>query len=261
MPDFGCRKAGGQRKNQPLKGSIADLRGCYSPLESLEDGKNMAKRTITDAIRIIHNCAVQYGKNLAGNSLLFVTSQNNSTVCFETIFLPRNYLHLTGVITDLKGDLFYQAAINNRLSPNEIALTSDGKTEQKLDVLPQLMNIHLTARMVGDYDNSRPLLIADKFAGTVTMAMGFINVNGRYIPKTALKVDMRDITEKATRLKIVAIFVKPSSDDLYKNLTYLAKGLCIDDEMFSKILCEKVDEPNLTATFVIPRRIYQNGET
>jgi len=50
MPDLGCRwlagsikpvrlvglrvpTVGGQRKNQPLKESIADLRGCYSPLE------------------------------------------------------------------------------------------------------------------------------------------------------------------------------------------------------------------------------------
>ena len=212
----------------------------------------MSQRTKTEAVKIIHDCAVLYRNNLAGKSLLFVTTRNDDAAAFEAVFFPRNYMHLTGVSSRLKGDLFYQAAVGNRLSTNDIMLSADGKTEQKLVVLPQLMNIHLTARMVGDYDNSKPLLIADKFAGTVTTAMGFININGLYIPRTALKVDMREVTTQATRLRIAAIFIKPRNADFYKRLTYIAKGMTIDDAVLALIIQEKVDITNLTADFPIP---------
>jgi len=117
------------------------------------------------------------------------------------------------------------------------------------------MSIHIVARMVGDYDNTKPLLIADKFAGTVAMAMGFTNVNGLYIPNTALKLDVRDITVKATRSRVAAIFVKPRGDDLYKRLTYIAKGMHVDDDIFASMLSEKVDLENLDADFQIPRKL------
>jgi len=137
----------------------------------------MAKRTKAEVVKIIHDCAVLYSKNLVNKSLLFVTKLNDVANCFETVFFSRNFMHLTGVDSQLKGNLFYYAALNNRLGTSDITIAADGKTDQKLDVLPQLMNIHQIARMVGDYDISRPLLIADKLAGTVTTAMGFIKVN------------------------------------------------------------------------------------
>ena len=96
----------------------------------------MPKRTKPEAIKIIHDCAVVYAKNLAGKSLLFVTTKDSTATGIEATFLPRNYMHLTGVISRLKGDLFYQAALNNRLSVDDITLSGDGKTEQKLDILP-----------------------------------------------------------------------------------------------------------------------------
>ena len=211
-------------------------------------------KTKIEAIKIIHDCAALYRNNLTGKKLLFITIRNNGVASFESLFMPRNFLHLTGVATRLNGDLFYQAAVNNRLSTSDVTLATDGKTEQKLAILPQLMSIHYTARMVGDYDNSRPLLIADKFAGTVTTAMGFINMNGIYIPNTALKLDVREITAHATRHRIAAIFIKPRDDDLYKRLTYIAKGITIDDAAISVILQEKVNMANLIADFPIPKK-------
>ena len=121
----------------------------------------------------------------------------------------------------------------------------------KLDILPRLMSIHTTARMVGEYDNSNPLLITDKLAGTVTTAMGFINIKGVYVPNTALKKDIRDITRQATRQRIIAIFTKPRRDKKYSILTFVAKGLTIEDDIFQPVLQEKVDIQNLTALFTI----------
>jgi len=212
----------------------------------------MPKRTKAEAVKLIRDCAILYSKNLANKNVLFITSHDGITSGFEAQFMPQNYMHLTGVSSRLKSVLFYQSAINNRLSVNDITLSPDGKTEQKLDVLPQLMNIHILARMIGDYDNHRPLLVADRFAGTVAMAMGFVRINnGLYVPSTSLKMDVRDITTQATRRRVVSIFIKPRREALYKQLTYIAKGVTINDINLLPILREKVDLEDLTATFPI----------
>jgi len=92
--------------------------------------------------------------------------------------------------------------------------------------------------MVGDYDQSRSLFIADKIAGTVTFAMGFAYSMNYYLPKSALKTDVRDITLKTTRRRIVAIFVKNRNDDIYNELSYLANGVLINDGIFDSIRSE-----------------------
>jgi len=214
----------------------------------------MPIKNIDEAIRIIHNCAVSYSNNLMNKNTLFVTSNESKIDCFEALFRPENFLHLTGVKTNLEARLFLYTAVNRKLSPSSITIDLNGTAGIKLEILPRLMSIHIMARMVGDYDNTKPLLITDKFAGTVTMAMGFAYNNGLYIPNTALKLDVRDITSKATRRKVAAIFVKPSGDNLYKRLTYIAKGITIDDDVLAPMLKEKVDTESLTADFPIPRK-------
>ena len=214
----------------------------------------MAAISKEKALGIIHNSAVLYSNNLAGRNVLFITADDNIAAYFEALFLAQNFLHLTGVKTNLSSEFFFKAALNKRLSPTSISFDAGGVTELKLEILPQLMAIHITARMIGDYDNSKPLLITDKFAGTITMAMGFTCVNKIYIPNTAFKVDVREITEKATRRKVVAIFTKTRANELYDQLTYIAKGMTIDDEVFKHKIIEMVDQANLTASFPIPRK-------
>jgi len=205
----------------------------------------MAATSKEKAVGIIHNSAVLYDNNLSGKNILFVAiDNNNSPICYEMLFLPQNFLHLTGMRTSLNSEAFYRAALNKGLSPSSIEYDPGGTSELKIEILPRIMTIHTTARMIGVYDNSRPLLIADKFAGTVTMAMGFVSINGQYIPNTSLKIDVRDITEKATRQRIVAILSKQRSDSLYNQLTYIAKGMAIDDDVFATTLRDKVDKLN-----------------
>jgi len=194
-----------------------------------------------EAVRIIFKCAKLYNENLSGRNLLFISQSDSKIEYFEAAFLPSNFLHLTGVRTSGKRERFFEAALSERLRPGDIHFDSGGTTELKLSILPQLMSIHTTARMVGDYDNSRPLLIADKFAGTITSAIGFMNVNGIYIPKSALRVDMREITIKATRRRIIAIFAKSRTDELYKQSTYIAKGATLDSNVLAPELRSKID--------------------
>ena len=205
----------------------------------------MSKISKTEAVRIIFKCAKLYKENLSGKNILFI-SENNKPEFFETSFLPANFLHLTGVKTGSMRERFFEAALDERLRPEDIHFETGGTTELKLSILPQLMSIHTTARMVGDYDNSRPLLIADKFAGTVTSAIGFMNINGVYIPKSALRVDMREITIKASRRKVIAILSKPRNDELYKQLTYIANDVAMDDICLrAPIIREKINKNDL----------------
>ena len=213
----------------------------------------MAITSKDKAVGIIHECAVLYNKNLSGKNVLYVTEHRNKPAYFETLFLPQNFLHLTGMKTKLNSDHFLRAALNKRLSPSDIEFDAGGTTELKLDILPRLMQIHTTARMIGDYDNTRPLLATDKFAGTITMAVGFINIGNIYIPNTTLKIDVRSITTHATRRKIIATFTKPRNEAYYSHMTYISKGTTVDDEILHSIL-HRVDMKNLTAVFSIPRK-------
>ena len=213
----------------------------------------MAARTKLEVIKIVQDCAKLYKENLSGKNVLFITTHDDTSMCFETLFMPHNFMHLTSVKSRLNSELFFRAASSNRLSIHDITISPDGTVDLKLDVLPQLMNIHTTARMIGDYDNSKPLLITDKFAGTVTTALGFVNVKDFYMLNTALKKDVREITIQATRRKVIAIFIKNRRDEKYSRLTYIAKGMTIDDNIFDEALSEKVDFLNLSATFKIPK--------
>jgi hypothetical protein len=240
-----CRTsgAGGWRTTEKsaTKGEYHRPAGLLLSFRTFTGVNHMRLRTNEEAIKIINSCALEYKKNLSNKHILFITLTDKKAAYFEALFMPQNFKHLTGIISQISGLDFYNLAVRNRLSPTEVALANDGTTDLKLDVLPQLMNIHLTARMVGDYDYSKSLLIADNVAGTVTAAMGFVQTKGVYLPKTALKTDVRDITLQATRRRVVAIFVKERNDDLYKQQTYLAKGVTIDNKPLELILLEKVD--------------------
>jgi len=196
--------------------------------------------TKAEALRIIHSGAKEYQQNLVNRNVLFVTLHNGKAELFEASFLPRNFLHLTGVRTIHSSTAFYSMARRDRLSEKDIEFAVDGTTEKKLDVLIALMNIHVTAKMIGDYDSSQSLLVTDKLAGTVTSAMGFCKDGNYYIPNTALKTDIRTVTKKPV-LRIVASFIKRFSDVKYIEMKYLAKGISLDDAVLRKALCDKVD--------------------
>jgi len=172
-------------------------------------------KTKAEAIRIVHSAAVAYQGNLVNKNLLFVAVENGKAVLFETSFLPRNFLHLTGIRTSLSSITFFNLALRDRLREQDIAFTADGTTDKKLDVLNSLMNIQVTARMLGNYDHSQRLLVTDKLAGTVTSAMGFRKDGDYYLPNTSLKTDMRTISIKPIQ-RIAAVFVKQIQEPMYK---------------------------------------------
>ena len=203
------------------------------------------KLSKNEVAKKVHECAVIYKENLLGKNVLFLSlNENKISDYFECLFLARNFQHLTGVSSAITGANFFHAALNSRLSENNLWLEKDGTTELKLSILKKLMNIHLTARMIGDYDNSKTYLVTDKLAGTVTGAMGFIEDNGYYVPNTVLKEDLRNLSF-APRQRVLATFIKSQNDKFYTELSYAITDNTILTDDILGTLYEKVDFTNL----------------
>ncbi|GHV44777.1 hypothetical protein FACS1894204_02490 [Synergistales bacterium] len=215
--------------------------------------------TKEEAIITIHNCALLYSNNLSRKNVLFISKSNDKSMYFEPLFMPENFLHLTGVKIEkkfekkLKSLSFFQHAFGNRLNPEQIYFAANGTTEMKLSILPKLMNIHQTARMVGRYNNPNTgsVLVSDKIAGTITFAMGFRYEDGVYVPNTALRENVKNLTDNSQQ--VLAIFVKPKDKEKYTQLSYIAKNTSIDSPILRKIVDEKTDLRHLWASFDIPR--------
>ena len=184
--------------------------------------------TKKEAIRIIVDCARLYHENLEGKNLLFIFGAPQNPECFEAVFMPRHFLHLTGVFTKLSSSDFYDRCLKSRLSVSDFVMPNDGTVEMKLAVLPQLMLITKTAKMIGDYDSSKSLLYTEKLAGGVSACMGFVFDQGFYKPNTALREDIRNVSIKPQK-RILAIYRKVIRAPQYKERCFLQKGL---DESF-----------------------------
>jgi hypothetical protein len=181
-----------------------------------------------EAIRIITSCATTYHQELENKNLLFLFGHQDHIESFEAAFLPKNFLHLTGIkpnSTDFADSSdFYEKCLKGQLSQKEFSFASNGTTALKLRILPELMKIHKTAKMVGEYNFSKSLLITEKMAGNITACEGFVRDDKYYIPNTALKEDIRDLIQKPYK-RVLAIFRKENDKPMYSELCYTAKGI------------------------------------
>ena len=184
-----------------------------------------------EALKIILACSKKYSNHLVNNNIMFISVKNkNQFKCIETVFLPRNYRHLTGVISQKQeaASFFYNKCLSNNLRLDEFELANDGTTALKLQVLDKLMEIRKTAKILGEYNNSQPKLYTDKLAGGIHGCIGFtLNSKGFYVPNTALKIDIRDIIESKER--VVCIASKKITDTSYRNIDYCAKDYLTED--------------------------------
>jgi len=187
----------------------------------------LKSKTKAEALRIIHNSAVAYKNNLLNRNVMFVAEKDDVTQLFETKFLPSNFRHLTGIMTNLNSTRFFEAAVGNKLKESDIQFARDGTTQKKLDILFSLMNIHKTAKMAGDFEGSHKVLLSDKIAGTTTAVMGFVKDDNYFVPNTIIKDDVRQLTRKPT-LVISAIFIKPDKQSVYSEISFLRSGMTVE---------------------------------
>jgi len=191
-----------------------------------------------DAIRIITDCAKLYHENLVNKNLLFVFGTTNDLRYFESIFLAQNFTHLTGVILNngIDNKEFYNKCIGRNLSFSDFDLRKDGTSKMRLLVLTQVMNIHKTAKMAGDYNHNRLKLSTKKVAGGVHACLGFTSAKenpGFYVPNTVLNENIQNVSTKPVH-RLLAILRKTVEDERYNisSHVYLAKN--IDFELILK---------------------------
>ena len=203
-------------------------------------------RSEIEVLKVIFDCAALFEKNLAHKYVLFVTDSPKNVSDFESLFMPHNFKHLTGAgKKNMDPIVFYKRAIDKRLGVEDIIIDKRGFTDLKLDVLSRLMNIHNTARMVGDFDGLGEKIVADKFAGTTSSAMGFELSNNIYVPKTALRASVNDMTKKDSRSRVIAIFIRNKSDNIYTHITYRANDIELENLCQNASLRKIIDFDNL----------------
>lgn len=181
-----------------------------------------------DIINSLSKNSKIYDVELKGKNIIFIYDKKGKIDFFETKFSARNFAHLTGVkLNNLKVNDFYKKCVTGRITEKDFELKKDGTTILKIDILPKIVKIHKTAKMVGDFNNKNLTLKTDKIAGTINACLGFIKENDRYyVPNTALKDDIRDkIIENN---KILAIIRKEIKDDYYHDICYIHKDFNIN---------------------------------
>jgi len=206
----------------------------------------MRRKSFEEAKEILRVAAREYQKNFINKSVLFVAARGITVQLYEVAFFAKNFMHLTGNTKSMSSKQFFNLAKNGSLKKGDFAFADDGTTDMKLDVLHPLMNILYTAQMIGSYNDSHDWVVADKMAGTVTIAMGFkkdeiANCN---IPCTALKTDVRSVARDPV-LPIIAIFRKERNKKLYSEATRLAKGVTPEKLAILQELVEVIDFDNL----------------
>lgn len=196
----------------------------------------MNQYTIKDAIRIVTSTAKDYRESLEGQNYLFIfrNRSDNSIGYFESVFLPRNFQHLTGLdMIDENGNidnkplLFYERCLSGKLSDKTIKFRSDGTSFMKLEALPKVVNFISSSKMTGIYTGNRPLLAIDRLAGTTNFCLGFTMSGRFYTPSSCLLEDIRKLTDIPAQ--VLAIVSKSSDEKIYGNIRYVAKGLSFSE--------------------------------
>lgn len=178
------------------------------------------------ALSIVFSAADTYGENLANRSVLFLSIDKHGRArCLETVFDESNFNHLAGLKTNLAPKQFFKKCIGRRLAERDFWFSPDGTTELKLKALPHVVKGDLSARMIGEYNHSRPKLYTDVLAGGVHVCMGFKRDErgGTYVPNTLLSEDIRKLTSGRPE-RIILTCRKRRDDVLYSEVVYLAQG-------------------------------------
>ncbi len=194
------------------------------PLNFYEGRIDMTKKR---AIEIISQAAVIYQDLFCEKNFLIIYGNESSPEYIETKSLPRNFLHLTGVKLNKKisgntAERFFNKAFSHILNENDFEFKK-GSTEQKLSVLIQTLDIKSNARMIGDFSGNRFKLKTDKVAGGANSFLGFLKVDGNYVPNTVIEGDIRKDSYFPAR--ILGVLIKEISDPNYRKSLYFAKKI------------------------------------
>ena len=180
------------------------------------------------AITIITTAAQNYKNYLQDKNFLIIYQNKQKTETVQVGFRDNHFLHLTGVKTNLSAQRFYEKCLNHKLSEQEIELDKQGKSQQKLTILPFLHELLHHNCMIGTFINSGIYIKADYFIGNTkaVLSVGFRSGSKTDFPVTLYREDIRKLTHPTN--KVLAIFVKDFHQSLYTKHIYLSKGYGIN---------------------------------
>lgn len=166
---------------------------------------------------------LKYDQKYKNTAFLFVYKRykQNSATFLEVKFKTENFLHLTGINTNLKANDFYSNLITNKLSTKQFELTE--YTEMKLRALETLLNIDSLNCQIGEYKGNRPYLKADMIMGKYVSIMGLVKIGKFYSPRTVIEEKTENIIKNPQPL--LATFKKnlgtgEKYTETYRNLKY-----------------------------------------
>jgi hypothetical protein len=185
-----------------------------------------------DALAVVSKCVKVYSDNLSDKNILIIYLSNNLLKTFEALFVPENYLHLTGLRPVNKRKIssardFYDVCLTGRLSIDDFDFYANGDTDRKLGILPNIVNITTTAKMFGEFGGGGRFLYTERLTGGQHYCLGFVKSGTIYVPNTALAEDIRTVSKKPIS-RVIAIFSKAVSDTKYTLLCHIAKGYTVN---------------------------------
>ena len=172
---------------------------------------------------------------------------------FETVFLPRNFQHLSGLeFLDEQGNVrnnsvyFYRSCLSNTITEQQIRFKSDGTTPLKLAVLPQVVRFLEFSKMTVLYNGRRPKLALERLVGTTNYSVGFVQDGQYYVPSSCLQEDIRNLGDKPSQILAVLSKRADASEKQYKEVCYVAKGISLSNLKLPEELCavQNADNPS-----------------
>lgn len=179
--------------------------------------KNLTKK---QSIKIIVNAAKNYDTILKGKHFLILYHTMRGIECVKFGFRDYNFLHFTGVKTNLPAKVFYLASLEEKLSEKDIDLNTGGKAQQKLAVLPYLHELFYNHCMIGISLNGGVYIKSDYFVGNTKayISVGFKNNSNIDIPITLYNESVKKLTKPT--YKVVGIFSKMYYENKFNICTY-----------------------------------------
>lgn len=203
---------------------------------------------------VIRNRIIKYARlydeNLNNKKTMFVYGdENGAHQAMEMLCRSANYLHLTGVKTNLPANVFFSRAKGGSLSGKDFEIGNAHGVEKKLFALEGIVAIHKNPSMTGEYNNSRIHLVADKIVGTEKYCLALKHDTQRdcYIP-TGIYVPVSSLQDKISALvfgkptRILAIFQKGHSNQEYTDMPYIANKTDIRQLRPPSVLLEQIEK-------------------
>ena len=189
----------------------------------------MKNYDVKQALQIILQSATDYNDKLNNKDFLIIYKEKNEIKTCNVRFRDFNFLHLTGVKTNLKAKQFYSACLSKKLSLRDIKIDKKGKVQQKLAVLPYLADMLYNSCMIGDFINSGISTKADYFVGNTKaiLSVGFRYNKVADIPVTLYCENVKKLVKPTC--KVLAIFNKKYNNLKYEECTYLAKDCKVNN--------------------------------